>query len=446
VTEGTPERENGRQPVGLVVVGLSYHTAALEKRERATYSARELPEVLRSLRTSGAREAVVLSTCNRTEFYLVGPHEESVDAVSAILSERLGESSAPYLVARRDREAVAHLFRVAAGLDSMVLGEAQVAGQVRAAWEGAREHSSTVLNRAFQTAALVGHRVREETNIGRGAASVSSAAVQLAKQIFGSLLGVRAMVLGAGDMADLALKSLASEGVTTAIVSSRTAETAAALAERHLARAVPLTDVWTELAEIDLLVTGTSSETPVVTRDRLAPALRSRRDRPLFILDIAVPRDVAPDVGRLDNVFLYDIDDLKAVVASSLERRRSELPAAERVVQEEVTRFWNWLGSLSAVPTLTEFRGQMDRIRERELALAMKKLGHLTPEQRTAFDQFSRALMNKFLHEPSVKLREAAAQQGGLETVDAVRYLFGLPGSEGEPERGSGRTHDNESK
>jgi glutamyl-tRNA reductase len=441
------ERDNGSQPVGLVVVGLSYHTAALEKRERVTYSALELPEVLQALRMSGAREAVVLSTCNRTEFYLVGHEEDSVHAVSTILSERLGESSAPYLVTRRDREAAAHLFRVAAGLDSMVLGEAQVAGQVRSAWESAREHSSTVLNRVFQTAALVSHRVREETSIGRGAASVSSAAVQLARQIFGSLLGVRAMVLGAGDMADLALKSLASEGVTTAIVSSRTADTAALLAERHLARAVPLADVWTELAEIDLLVTGTSSTAPVVTRDMLEPALRSRRDRPLFILDIAVPRDVAPDVRRLDNVFLYDIDDLKAVVESSLERRRSELPAAERIVQEEVARFWSWLGSLSAVPTLTEFRGQMDRIRERELALAMKKLGHLTPEQRSAFDQFSRALMNKFLHEPSVKLREAAGQQGSLETVDAVRYLFGLTGSEGEPgKRDAGTTRDNEKK
>jgi glutamyl-tRNA reductase len=183
------------------------------------------------------------------------------------------------------------------------------------------------------------------------------------------------------------------------------------------------------MATVDLLLTSTSSETPVVTRERLGATLRQRGDRPLCIIDIAVPRDVEPEVRRLDNVFLYDMDDLRSVVSANLERRRAEIPAAERIVQEEVDRFWTWLSGLAAVPTLTEFRGAMDRLREQELASAMRKLGHLTPEQRQAFDQFSRALMNKFLHEPSLKLREAASQNGELGTVDAVRYLFGLVGS-----------------
>jgi glutamyl-tRNA reductase len=415
--------------VAVVIVGLSYHSTPLEKREKVVYRPREIGPVVAAIREQGPREVVLLSTCNRTEFYLSGGEEDHVDSALAVLSDRLGEDATPLAFVKRDREAVTHLFRVASGLDSLVLGEAQIAGQVRTAWEASRTHSSTVLNRLFQTASLVSGRVRGETQLARGAASVSSAAVQLGKQIFGSLAGVRAMVLGAGEMAELALQCLAEDGVTAAIVSSRSAETAAMLAARYEARSIPPGEVWDAMATVDLLLTSTSSETPVVTRERLGATLRQRGDRPLCIIDIAVPRDVEPEVRRLDNVFLYDMDDLRSVVSANLERRRAEIPAAERIVQEEVDRFWTWLSGLAAVPTLTEFRGAMDRLREQELASAMRKLGHLTPEQRQAFDQFSRALMNKFLHEPSLKLREAASQNGELGTVDAVRYLFGLVGS-----------------
>jgi glutamyl-tRNA reductase len=415
--------------VPLAVVGVSFHNTTLETRERVAFAPREVGAALDVVRGRGAREAVLLSTCNRTEFYVAGTAEEVVEDITAFFSDRLGEDASAFVFVKREKEAVAHLFRVACGLESMIIGEAQIAGQVREAWELGRSHSSTVLNRLFQSAALVSGRVRAETGISRGAASVSTAAVQLGKQIFGSLAGLRAMVLGAGEMGELALKAIVGEGVSAAIVGSRTVESAEKLAARHDAEAVSIEQAWDAMATVDLLLTSTSSEVPIVTAARLRQTLRARGDRPLCILDIAVPRDVEPDVRRLDNVFLYDIDDLKSVVAANLERRRAELPAAERIVAEEADRYWSWLSGLAAVPTLTEFRGQMERMRERELAAAMKKLSHLTPEQRSAFDQFSKVLMNKFLHHPSVKLREAAASDSGLETVDAVRYLFGLTGT-----------------
>jgi glutamyl-tRNA reductase len=372
------------------------------------------------------REGVLLSTCNRTEFYAV---EGGIDAAPAIwrtLSSRLGEEASSYGYVRRDRDAISHLFHVASGLDSMVLGEAQIYGQVRDAWAACRSESGAVLNRLFQTSLLVAGRVRSETAIGRGAASVSSAALQLARQIFGSLAGRRAMVLGAGEMAELALECLVNEGVRAAIVANRTYERAQALAARHGALAMHYDQCWASLHEVDVLLCSTSAPRPVVTLERVQPSVSGRRDRPLCILDIAVPRDVDPSVGTLDNVFLYDLDDLRAVVTTNVERRRAELPTAEDLIAKEVERYWEWFAGLSAVPVLTNFRGEMDRLREREVASALRQLDHLTPADRAVVEQLSRSLMNKFLHGPTVRLRAAAANGRGLGIIDAVRYLFGL--------------------
>ncbi len=431
----------------IVVVGLNHQGASLEKREKVAFTPGELIPALAGLREAGnAREGVMLSTCNRTEIYLVAGEGagDPAEAAWELLGRRLGEDARPLGYAWRDEEAVAHLFRVAAGLDSMILGEAQIHGQVRDAWERSRAHAGVVLNRLFQTALLVAGRVRSETAIGRGAASVSSASVQLAKQIFGSIGGLRAMVLGAGEMAELALECFASEGVLASIVANRTYDRAVELAERHGARAIAFDDnFWRSLDETDLLLSSTAAPVPVVTVEKLRPALARRGDRPLCILDIAVPRDVDPAARDLDNVYLYDLDDLQAVVSANLERRRAELPAAEALVREEVQKFWHWLAGLAAVPTLTQFRSEMDRIREREVASAMKKLSHLSPEERAAFEHFSRSLMNKFLHEPSVRLREAASNGGGLGIVDAVRYLFGLADRDAEEARDPTRTRKN---
>jgi glutamyl-tRNA reductase len=413
--------------VAVIVVGVSHHGAPLDVRERLAYRTNEVQGLLDRLRTAAeVREAVLLSTCNRTELYVVEGAQPAVPAIWSLYAERLGSDASGFGYVRRDRDAIAHLFRVVSGMDSMVVGEAQIHGQVRDAWETSRASSGAVLNRLFQSALLVGGRVRSETALGHGAMSVSSAAVQLAKKIFGSLVGKRAMVLGAGEMAELALASLQSEGVRAAVVANRTFERAQALAGLYGATAVRYEEAWTALADVDVLLCSTASPHVVVGAERVRDGLERRGDRPLCILDIAVPRDVDPAVAEMDNVFLYDLDDLRAVVSASVERRHRELPAAEQVIAEEVEKYWQWVAGLAAVPVVTQFRNEMNRVRERELDAALRRLGDLTPEQRAAVEHFSQSLMNKFLHEPTVRLRAAAANGRGLGVVDAARYLFAL--------------------
>lgn len=433
--------------MALIVAGVSHHTAPLEVRERIAYGATETVPLLTAVReASGATEAVLLSTCNRTELYLVEGERDALPDVWSILSERLGADVTAYGYVHRDREAAAHLFRVASGLDSMIIGEAQIHGQVRTAWELGRSQSGAVLNRLFQTALLVASRVRTETAVGRGAASVSSAAVQLAKQIFGPLTGRRAMVLGAGDMAELALECLVNEGVRAAIVANRTYDRARELAARYGATAMHFDECWTALPDVDVVICSTAAPHAIVHVGHIQPALDSRGGRPLCILDIALPRDVDAAVGTLGNVFLYDLDDLRAVVAANLARRGAELPSAEHVIAGEVDKFWDWVAGLAAVPVLTRFRGEMDRIRQAELAHAMRRLSHLPEADQAAIEHFSRALMNKFLHEPSVRLRAAAANGRGLGIVDAIRYLFALDDAERDADAPSHEADDPEER
>lgn len=421
--------------MSLIVAGVSHTTAPIEVREKLAYNSREAQNTLSSLRSERLlREGVVLSTCNRTEIYAVGDNDDLAGRIARLYSDRLGDDIAPYIYVRRDRDATSHLFAVAAGLESMILGEAQIHGQVRHAWEQSRSESGPILNRMFQSALLTSARAREETGIGRGAASVSSAAVQLAKKIFGGLGGRRAMVLGAGDVAELALECLRGEGVRVAIVANRTHERARALAERHGATAMHYEQCWDSLRDVDVLICSTAAPVPVVTPDRVTAAIEARGDRPLCILDIALPRDVDPSVGALDNVFLYDLDDLRAAAAANLERREEDIPAASAIIAEEVQKFWDWVAGLAAVPVVREFRDEMDRLRSTELAAALRRLGPLSPEQAEAIEQFSKSLMNKFLHEPSVRLKAAAANGRGLGVVDAARYLFALEKARGEPQ------------
>ncbi|HZI99315.1 MAG TPA: glutamyl-tRNA reductase [Gemmatimonadaceae bacterium] len=413
--------------MSLVIAGVNHLTAPIEIREKLAFSNSEHSSVLSRLRSNQSiGEAALLSTCNRTEVYFIDSDDSAVAQVRDLFSERLGENAAPYFYVRHDRETAAHLFKVTAGLDSMIIGEAQIQGQVQGAWENSRENTGAALNRLFQQAQLVGSRVRTETGIGRGAASVSSASVQLAKKIFGSLNGRRAMVLGAGDVAALALECLRSEGVRVGIVANRTYDRAEELAKSHGAVAMHYDECWENLASVDILVCSTASQRPMVSVEQVGPAMRARGDRPLCILDIALPRDVEANVGELENVFLYDLDDLRAVAAATLDERKEDVPAAERIIAGEVERYWEWLAGLAAVPVVTEFRTQMDRVREEELANALRRIGGLTSEQAKGLESFSRSLMNKFLHEPSVRLRAAAANGRGLGVVDAARYLFAL--------------------
>ncbi len=415
--------------MALIVVGVNHTTASVEVREKLAFRPPETLVALAQFRADGvSREGVVLSTCNRTEVYLVEQNGDAFGHICAMLAARLGEDAAPFVYAHRDRETVTHLFAVAAGLNSMILGEAQIHGQVKEAWERCRGESGPLLNRMFQSALLAASRARTETGIGRGAASVSSAAVQVAKKIFGSLAGRRAMILGAGDAAEIALRCLLNEGVKVAIVANRTHGRALALAEEYGATAMHYDQCWASLREVDVLLCSTASPVPVVTVERVKASVAARGDRPLCILDIALPRDVEAAVGDIDDVFLYDLDDLKAAAAANLERREEDLPAARKVIAEEVGKYWEWVAGLAAVPVVRGFREEMDRLRTAELATAMRRLGPLSPQQAEAIEHFSKSLMNKFLHEPSVRLRAAAANGHGLGVVDAARYLFALEG------------------
>ncbi|GAC1515821.1 MAG: glutamyl-tRNA reductase [Gemmatimonadaceae bacterium] len=417
--------------MALIVAGMSHRTASVEVRERFAYATRDIPDALGGLvKSAGAREGVLVSTCNRTEIYMVEGPDDGAESVWRSWSERLGAEAAGFGYVHYDRDAVRHVFRVASGLDSMILGEPQIHGQVRDAWEQSRTHSGVVLNRLFHTSLQVASRVREETGLGRGAASISSAAVQLAKQIFGSLAGRRVMVLGAGDNAEIALECMVGEGVRAAVVANRTHDRAVELAGRYGATALTLDECWASLHDVDVVICSTSAPHVVVTADTIRAVVASRAGRPLCVLDIAVPRDVDPAVRDLANVYLYDIDDLHAVVDANLQRRRDRAAAAEDIIAGEVERFWNWLAGLEAVPVLRRFRTEMDRLRERELSGALRRMGELTPEQLAAVDHLTRSLMNKFLHEPTVRLRAAAANGRGLGVVDSLRYLFALSDDE----------------
>jgi glutamyl-tRNA reductase len=414
--------------MGIKVLGVNHRTAPLEVRERFAHGAHEVPGALARVLGTGAAGGVLLSTCNRTEFYLVTDDEQPAEAAWTLLAERLGEGRAAreYGYLARDRDAVRHLYRVSAGLDSMILGESQIQGQVRDAWEASRAQAGPVLHRLFQTALHVGARVRAETALGAGTASAATAAVAVAGKIFGDLAGRTALILGAGDMAEVAATCLVDQGVRVSLVANRTHERARTIAERLGAQALTLDEAWPHFATADLALCSTAAPHAVVTWERVAGILAGRRGRPLCILDLAVPRDVDPAIAQLENVFLYDVDDLQTVAAQATARRREEIPAAERIVEEETDLFWAWYGGLGVVPVIKAFRGRLEEMRAAELERAMRRLGHLAPEDRARVEQLSHALLNKFLHQPTITLKEAAEQGRGYGLLEALRRLFGL--------------------
>jgi glutamyl-tRNA reductase len=419
--------------MSITVLGVNHRTAPLEVRERFAHTAGEVSQALERVLAAGARGGVLLSTCNRTEFYLAEPDDAVPEAVWALLSERLGagRSASEYGYIQRDRDAVRHLYRVSAGLDSMILGEPQIQGQVREAWDVSKPLAGPVLHRLFQSALLVGSRVRSETGLATGAASAPSAAVTVAGKIFTQLAGRSALILGAGDIAELAATCLVAEGVRVTVVANRTYERAKAIAEELGARALTLDEAWDSFGDCDIVLSSTAAPHAVVTWDRVAAAIGRRGGRPLCILDLAVPRDVEPAVAQLENVFLYDLDDLQAVAAHAAAERRNDVPAAERIVTEEVERFWGWYGGLVVVPVLREFRERMEAVRAAELERTLRRLTHLSPADRDQIEYFSQALLNKFLHQPTVALKQAAQAGRGYGLLDALKRLFGLERRDG---------------
>jgi len=426
--------------MAIAVVGLSHRTAPIEVRERFVFGPKDAEAALLDLVKRGvAREAVLLSTCNRTELYLGEVAEEGEREAVALLAARASFPEAAarrHLYIHRDRRSVEHLFRVVSSLDSMVLGEAQIQGQVKQAYEaacamgGGRGVVGPVLSRLFEAALAVGGRVRAETRLGEGAVSVPSAAIGLARKVFGSLRGLRGLVLGAGEMSELMLSCLAAEGVRVTVVASRSEARARELAARGGADFLRFEEIGPALAEADIVAAATAAPHVVLTRDLVSRALPGGARKPLCILDIALPRDVEPEVGELENVFLYDIDDLEQIVSGSLARRRSEIPAAERIILEAVAEYWRWYAARDVVPLIRALRDRAEATRREEVAKALSKLSHLSAADREAVERLTRQLLAKVLHAPTVRLREAAANGHVTRVAEAARYLFELDDEE----------------
>jgi glutamyl-tRNA reductase len=428
----------------LAVVGVSHQTAPVEVRERFAFLDQEVPAALNALRAAcGVEEAVLLSTCNRTELYLYPVDPETIAYAERMLAEKAGPLSRPasvYLYKHQDLDAVRHLFRVASGLDSLVMGEAEVQGQVRDAYQRAASAEATpplagpVLNRLFQSALSVGGRVRNETPVGEGAASVASVAVELAKKIFGVLDDRRVMVLGAGQTAELVVEALRREGARDVTVVNRTYERASDLAQRLQGRALGLQELSGALRDVDIVITSTAAPHAVLRTVTFHEAFPQGRKHPLLIVDIAIPRDVDPAIADEANVFLYNIDDLRKLIDETLGKRQEAVVAADTIVFAQAQDFLAWFASLEVVPVIRAMRAQADELREAELARVLSRPG-LTEQDREAITDAFQRLLNKVLHTPTVRLREGAANGRAAELVDALRYLYGLEEGRGAPEK-----------
>jgi len=422
----------------VLLIGLSHKTAPIEIRERLDFA----PNVLRSVLThfdathtqahlEDVREGIILSTCNRMEVYaLVRDPQVAGQAIIDLLSRSCDtppETFSKYLYIHHDEKAIRHLFRVASGLDSMVLGEPQILGQITEAYEAALSQGAagTVLSALFRAAIHAGKRARTETRIGINPASISSVAANLAQQLLGDLSQSRILLIGAGEMGEIAVRALRKRSVSNITVVNRTFENAAKLARAWGGKAITFQQMPETLANTDIIISCTGAPHTILNRELLEPAIPMRSSKPLFIIDIAVPRDVDPDVTEIENVHLIDIDDLQSQANENVRERESEIPHVEAIVDEEVAQILDWLSSLDVVSTITTLRGQVEQLRQRELERLFNRLD-LDEHERELVATMSHRLINKILHEPTMRLKQEAAHGNGAAYISAVHHLFAL--------------------
>jgi glutamyl-tRNA reductase len=415
----------------IVIVGASHKTASLPIRESLAFPRDQLVKALERLRSEvGLVEAMILSTCNRVELYGRGTDEDVGQALALFLYDFHGcrrELIEPHLYCLTGEQAVRHAFRVAASLESMVIGEPQILGQVKEAYQLAEEAGvlGAFLNALRNRSLAAAKRVRTETGIGQNAVSVSSVAVELARKIFGQLKDRNVLLVGAGKMTELAAKQLVRGGARATVLGGRTFARAESLAAALGGRAAPYETLRDELGRADIVISGTGAPELVIFREDVEAARRSGQS-PLFLIDIAVPRDIEASVGKMSGIFLYDIDDLRSVADANIRERMKEAAAAEALVDSEVREFLSWQKSLDIVPLLVELRRRADEIRRAEIERARARLGTLTPEQEEAIDAATVAIVNKLLHHPTVLLKEIATNGHSLEQLSLVRKLLGL--------------------
>ncbi|HEY3289541.1 MAG TPA: glutamyl-tRNA reductase [Anaerolineae bacterium] len=436
----------------ILCLGVSFRTASIELREQLSLSKEAVATALgrfclwRGEHLGTGAELVLLSTCNRLELYLAAPDywPDAADALIQFMADecRVPPTQLQSCVTRYDGlEAVQHLCRVAAGLDSMVLGESQILGQVSDTYEVALRAGTAeaVVSAVFRAAIRAGKRAQTETTIGQNPVSAGSVAVRLAEQVMGSaaLPDARVLVVGAGEMAELVVKALHARGVSRLIVANRTQAHADVLAQRWSGTAFDLAHLDLAIAQVDVVITSTGSPTPIILAEPLRRVMESRPERPLVLIDIGVPRDIEPAVGSIAGVRLFNLDDLQSNLDASHQERQAQVPFAEAIVADELAEFARWLRGAEVHPVITDLRRKAEAIRQHEMERALRHLPDLDPKTREYIQGLSRALVNKLLHEPTSKLRDAANDGQGIEYANSVRYLFGLNGD--EPLQASGR-------
>jgi len=419
----------------ILCIGLNHETAPISVREKFALTQESLPTALQWLKARpGIQEALILSTCNRVEFYLVSEKGcfQGTREIHDLFEEDSGLAIKDWdqvMYRHRHQEAIAHLFRVTAGMDSMVIGEPQIAGQVKDAYREAvlQETMGTVLNRLLHKSFSVSKRVRTETELAARAVSVSCVAVELAKKIFEDLRERTVMLVGAGEMAELAARHLTSHGVAKILVASRTPEHARRVALAFQGEAIPLDSVPQCLEGTDILICSTAAPNYILRAEQISEAMGSRKQRPVFIVDISVPRNIDPRADLQENVYLYDMDDLQKVVQANREERRRELKKAESIVQEEVREFLSWLRSLDLVPTISALSEKAEQIRRKEVKKAFSVMtSAVSDKQKQVVEAMSRAIVKKLLHHPISELKSAERQQEGAGLLEVFQQLFAL--------------------
>ena len=410
----------------VLSIGLNHTTAPVEVRERAAVAAEHLDDALKDIiKCNGIEEATILSTCNRTEIYCQTQNHD-IQVVSDWLCgfhELKQQDVTPYLYSFPGQEAVQHAFRVASGLDSMVIGEPQILGQMKTAFATAHKNGATgkILNRLFQHTFSVAKEVRTSTSIGSHAVSVAYAAVTLSKQIFSDISKQTVLLIGAGETIELTCRHLYRQGVRNIIIANRTVSRAEDLAKEFNAQTISLHELPTRLSDADMVFSSTASTLPILGKGAFESALKQRRNKPMFVVDLAIPRDVETQVGDLNNVYLYTVDDLQQVVTENIESRREAATEAEKIVSEQSRQFMNWFDNLQSIPTLRQLREQIKTITDAELASAKQRL-HNGDEAEQVLQQFAHTLSQKIMHQPTESLRQSHDEA----LLIAAHALFGL--------------------
>jgi len=424
----------------ILVIGLNHKTATVEIREKVAFDGQKLGQAIQEIKKlDGVRESIILSTCNRVEIYSAVPEIESgIEQIKEFIAKfhgvNRGELEKSLYIHRGD-DAVRHVFRVASSLDSMVVGEPQILGQVKDAFEFALKNKSTgvYLNRLMKKAFSVAKRIRTETKIAENAVSISFAAVELAKKIFEDLTTKSFMLIGAGEMAELAARHLINNGVREVLVANRTYERALELAGEFGGRAVPFEQFIEELLHIDIVICSTGAPDYILWKEQMHSIMKKRKQRPVFIIDISVPRNIDPAINELDNVYLYDVDDLQDVVDMNIRGRAREAEKAEEIVVSETGAFRRWQESLIAVPTIVALRQKAEEIRRQEFERAMKKIGPIEEEKAKAIEYMGTAIINKLIHGPTVAMKNEHEDRDII--IDLIKRLYQLDTGEGNNER-----------